>query len=523
MGNITSKSDVGSFTYDASKKHQVTSTSNGWNFAYDENGNMTSGRGRTIEWTSYNYPSCIREGADCDASQSQYSTFSYTPNRQYWRQVSKYTTGGMGTTIYVGGVLEKVTTNGGTDYRHMIRAGSSTIIVSRNTSGTNTTSYVTSDHLGSSSVITNSAGSVLISSSFSAHGKRRGLNWTGNPNSGDWAAIAGTTRRAYTDHSMLDNLDLIHMNGRVQDPLIGRFLSADPYVADPLSTQSYNRYSYVENNPLTYADPSGFVPVLVPFPCIGYDTRGPMLGTSSGEGGGASFTFSGGGGLVSCGYTAFYVDIPEYPRPEGETNDPANSDVVQPIAGWLGVCGRDCLKVVSQPEAGKKPWDELAWYDKYIYTSRGTWQSEYERLSKEQIAERVAQVSHDIQSSAMSRENSLGPSTRVAGAAASAARAARGGSAFAREAGILRDAARGKGNFGLGSGTRAEAERLGRTWVGDGAKLASDGKTLVSADGLRQFRPPSFKPNLGIEQANFEQRLAPSGQWFSNGHLDIGP
>jgi hypothetical protein len=101
--------------------------------------------------------------------------------------------------------------------------------------------------------------------------------------------------------------------------------------------------------------------------------------------------------------------------------------------------------------------------------------------------------------------------------------AARGGSAFAREAGILRDAARGKGNFGLGSGTRAEAERLGRAWVGDGAKLASDGKTLVSADGLRQFRPPSFKPNLGIEQANFEQRLAPSGQWFSNGHLDIGP
>jgi hypothetical protein len=101
--------------------------------------------------------------------------------------------------------------------------------------------------------------------------------------------------------------------------------------------------------------------------------------------------------------------------------------------------------------------------------------------------------------------------------------AARGGSAFAREAGILRDAARGKGNFGLGSGTRAEAERLGRAWVGDGAKLASDGKTLVSADGLRQFRPPSFKPNLGIEQANFEQRLVPSGQWFGNGHLDIGP
>ena len=100
---------------------------------------------------------------------------------------------------------------------------------------------------------------------------------------------------------------------------------------------------------------------------------------------------------------------------------------------------------------------------------------------------------------------------------------ARGGAAFAREAGILRDAARGKGNFGLGSGTRAETGRLGRAWVGDGAKFAGDGKTLVSADGLRQFRPPSFKPNLGMEQANFEQRLVPSGLWFGNGHLDIGP
>ena len=44
-----------------------------------------------------------------------------------------------------------------------------------------------------------------------------------------------------------------------------------------------------------------------------------------------------------------------------------------------------------------------------------------------------------------------------------------------KEIGILRDAAKGKGNFGLGSGTRAEADKLGRAWVGDGYKLASDG------------------------------------------------
>lgn len=100
------------------------------------------------------------------------------------------------------------------------------------------------------------------------------------------------------------------------------------------------------------------------------------------------------------------------------------------------------------------------------------------------------------------------------------------GLTWAEQSGILRDAAAGKGNYGLGSATASEANGLGRDWVGEGYTVASDGKTLVSADGLRQFRPPSFKPNLGIQQANFERRF--SGQlsqgWQGNGHLNItGP
>jgi RHS repeat-associated protein len=87
--------------------------------------------------------------------------------------------------------------------------------------------------------------------------------------------------------------------------------------------------------------------------------------------------------------------------------------------------------------------------------------------------------------------------------------------------GLLRDALKGKGNFGLGAGTAEDAEELGKAWVGEGATTASDGKTLVSADKLRQYRPPSFKPNLGKSQANFEARWEPGGQWQTNGHLDI--
>jgi filamentous hemagglutinin len=94
---------------------------------------------------------------------------------------------------------------------------------------------------------------------------------------------------------------------------------------------------------------------------------------------------------------------------------------------------------------------------------------------------------------------------------------------WAEQSGILRDAAGGKGNFGLGSATSSEAQDLGEAWVGNGYRIASDGKTLISEDGLRQFRPPTFKPNLGILQANFEQRIPDQvlKQWFSNGHLNI--
>ena len=57
---------------------------------------------------------------------------------------------------------------------------------------------------------------------------------------------------------MLDNVNFIHMNGRAQDPILGRFLSGDPYLTEPLNTQNYNRYSYLYNNPLSAIDPSGF-------------------------------------------------------------------------------------------------------------------------------------------------------------------------------------------------------------------------------------------------------------------------
>jgi hypothetical protein len=53
-------------------------------------------------------------------------------------------------------------------------------------------------------------------------------------------------------------MGLNHMNGRVQDAISGRFISPDPNIPDPMNTGDYNRYSYVNSNPMTFYDPSGF-------------------------------------------------------------------------------------------------------------------------------------------------------------------------------------------------------------------------------------------------------------------------
>ena len=54
--------------------------------------------------------------------------------------------------------------------------------------------------------------------------------------------------RGYTGHEMLSEFDIINMNGRLYDPVLGRFLSPDNYVQAPESSQSFNRYSYCVNS-----------------------------------------------------------------------------------------------------------------------------------------------------------------------------------------------------------------------------------------------------------------------------------
>lgn len=63
--------------------------------------------------------------------------------------------------------------------------------------------------------------------------------------------------RGYTGHEHLQMFGLVNMNARLYDPVLGRFLSPNPYVQAPDLSQNFNRYSYALNNTLIYVDENG--------------------------------------------------------------------------------------------------------------------------------------------------------------------------------------------------------------------------------------------------------------------------
>ena len=259
MGNLTTKGDVGTYTYPSlpntdPRPHAVTGVSfNGGGsatYTYDNNGNMTGGDGRTLTWYSFDKPKSINKNGNT-------RDFYYGPDRGRYKQVHNSTT-----KHYIEDSLVTVNAPGGTvetwEMTVFANGQAVAIVKDEDNSGTvtKTTSYLHRDHLGSIAVVTDLNGSTLNieNLSYDAFGKRRdATDWVGAPGS------TPTLTRGYTGHEHLDDVDVIHMNGRIYDPELGRMLSPDPVIQAPTVSQNYNRYSYVLNNPLKYTDPSGYL------------------------------------------------------------------------------------------------------------------------------------------------------------------------------------------------------------------------------------------------------------------------
>ena len=122
--------------------------------------------------------------------------------------------------------------------------------------GVTTTRYMHHDHLGSVMAYSNESKELIEELSYDAWGRRRDPDlWAYYDFSLD---DISEYDRGFTGHEHIDRFDMINMDGRMYDPVVGRFMSPDPYVQAPDFTQSLNRYAYCINNPLSLTDPSGY-------------------------------------------------------------------------------------------------------------------------------------------------------------------------------------------------------------------------------------------------------------------------
>ncbi|ODS89086.1 MAG: hypothetical protein ABS44_05700 [Chryseobacterium sp. SCN 40-13] len=151
----------------------------------------------------------------------------------------------------------------------------SDIIYVKDFEGNEGYNFLHKDYLGSILAITDENKNILEQRHYDAWGKLTHLKADGNifiSGSGLEEYLREKTinegglivDRGYTSHEHLHGVELIHMNGRLYDPLLKRFLNADENIQDPYNTQNYNKYGYVMNNPLMYNDPSGEFAFLIP-------------------------------------------------------------------------------------------------------------------------------------------------------------------------------------------------------------------------------------------------------------------
>ena len=226
---------------------------NGGNFQYDSHGNQTeaiysdSARNRTIDYSAADQAVQIRMGNAF--APSLRTRFWYGPDGSRYQREDNTPGASTKRTLYIGN-LEIVSQGGITTTKRYV-AG---VLVQDLTSSGTTSQFLFHDHLGSVVRAVSASGVVLEGMDYGAFGERRGYT---DPTLA--ALVPRTTARGFTGHEMIDGTDVVHMNGRIYDSALGRFLQADPIIQEPNNPQNFNRYSYVLNNPLSLTDPSGFL------------------------------------------------------------------------------------------------------------------------------------------------------------------------------------------------------------------------------------------------------------------------
>jgi RHS repeat-associated protein len=259
VGNLLNQAVIGhsaasvAYTYggQGAGPHAVTKTTSGTTisaYTYDPAGNQHTAAGRTVDYTAFSLPKRIQQaGLD--------TIFKY--DALHDRVVKRAANGA--STVYVHGFYEKRTTPGATVHAFNIQGADRTVAQvlwtkSGSVFSADRTLYLHDDNLRSPETVSDPNGKISENLKYDPFGGRRSYQDLGSPP----AQPPKDVRLGFTGQQEDDEFNLINMKGRIYDPILGRFLSADPLVTDPLSGQAYNHYSYVLNNPLTLTDPTGF-------------------------------------------------------------------------------------------------------------------------------------------------------------------------------------------------------------------------------------------------------------------------
>ena len=247
LGNITHKSDVGDYTYENDDNpYELTSINNKPATINSDN--------QEIFYNSFNKVYKITEKDPATNQIKRQLDLLYGVDYSRIKQV--ITENGVVTSskLYIGGSYEVETKNGETSLIHYINAPTGLVAIVTKKGDVKTSEFVLNDHLGSLQVLATRAGELVEEFSYDAWGMRR------DPATFEVYAVVpqGGTAYGFTGHEHIDLFMLVNMDGRMYDPVLGRFLSPDPVLQFPNYTQGLNPYSYALNNPLRFVDPNGY-------------------------------------------------------------------------------------------------------------------------------------------------------------------------------------------------------------------------------------------------------------------------
>ena len=268
VGNLTKKSDyANTYNYPAQGSVRPNAVSNVIKigevdetvFGYDNKGNLINGDGKTTTYNAMNKPLTI-------SSNGSRLAFTYGADLARYKQTK--TVNGVTTTLYYIDKLYQEERSSANDILNTTSYISDVAMVKTFEDKADEIAFNHVDRLGSATVVTNQAGTVVSERSFDPFGKPRKINGTRleKPTLAALDTLVNGLLKAYdnrgfTGHEHLDEAELIHMNGRVYDYNLGRFMSVDPFVQAPGNSQSMNPYSYIMNNPLAGTDPTGYTTV----------------------------------------------------------------------------------------------------------------------------------------------------------------------------------------------------------------------------------------------------------------------